>query len=211
MPYTRFPPTKRACRHCGSVFIATGAQDPFCSIPCQIWDKVRVAGPDDCWEWTAGVDISGYGKITRRKKKFFAHRLLYAATQGIPIPEGMLVCHKCDNRRCCNPAHLFLGTPLDNMLDMMGKGRHVSGKAILTPDQVRAIRIDPRHQHVIAREYGISQAAVSDVKCRNTWQDVSDLSASGNGVRDNSGSAGHASNRAAGEEDILPSLIGVSL
>jgi hypothetical protein len=107
-----------------------------------------------------------------------------------PIPDGLFVCHSCDNRPCCNPAHLWLGTTDDNMADMVAKGRSASGDrswshqhpetqrgeqnghSILTEDQVRAIRADTRSQAAIGADYGIAQAHVSRIKLRQNWKHV---------------------------------------
>jgi hypothetical protein len=79
-----------------------------------------------CWEWTAGLDRYGYGIFTVAGFKF-AHRISYEIHNGVE-PAGKLVCHTCDNRKCVNPAHLYLGTNKDNMQDMVKKNRSTKGR-----------------------------------------------------------------------------------
>lgn len=79
-----------------------------------------------CWEFTGALNRSDYGVIGYQGKVVFTHRLAYQELVG-EIPEGLFVCHKCDNPKCFNPDHLFLGTALDNTRDMIQKGRHNYG------------------------------------------------------------------------------------
>lgn len=87
---------------------------------------VDVKGPDCCWDWRGARIKFGYGHFTLGGKSVKSHRLAYEWLGGTPI-SGHHVLHRCDNPPCCNPGHLFLGTPLDNSRDMVSKGRAYGG------------------------------------------------------------------------------------
>lgn len=114
-----------SCTHCGKVFIRkNGGRQKQCSLECRFWSKVEKT--DGCWEWKASLfKTTGYGQFALTSTKpETSHRMAYKLTCG-DIQDGLFVLHKCDNRKCCNPAHLFLGTQKNNIDDMCQKGRYV--------------------------------------------------------------------------------------
>jgi hypothetical protein len=132
----------------------------------RFWEKVDIKGDDECWEWLASKRRNGYGQLMRKGKNEVAHRVAYELVYD-HIPGEMIVMHTCDNRVCCNPNHLRLGTDLDNIRDMYNKGR---GPTVgLREEQVMEIYKDNRFQKVIAAEYGISQSQVSNIKTGKQW------------------------------------------
>lgn len=119
-----------------------------------------------CREWQGCCGSHGYGQITFKTKGMITHRAMYEVFFGA-IPKGKMVLHKCDNRRCINPEHLFLGTAADNTKDMIAKGRdNLDCNAKLSDEQVREIRelyFTNLSQIEVAKRFDISQATVSRV------------------------------------------------
>ncbi len=114
------------------------------SAVSRFWSKVAVGEPDACWHWMRS-GASGYGTTTFNGRRTTATRVAYALSVG-PVPDNMLVCHKCDNPPCCNPAHLFLGDDAANMADCASKDRTTFGlrsrHARLTNEIVVAVRTE---------------------------------------------------------------------
>lgn len=135
-------------------------------------------GNQKCWEWQGSVQANGYGRITHRRRTQYAHRFIWEAFNG-PIPAGMDVCHTCDNRRCVNPAHMFLGTRRDNMIDAKIKNRLQRGadryNSVLTDEKVRharKLRKDGQKVKDIAREMGVKPQTLAKAIRGKTWRHV---------------------------------------
>lgn len=149
----------------------------------RFWSNVRKS--ENCWEWTRGLTHNGYGVFYTSsfgKKQFRAHRFCWEISFG-KIPQGLLVCHTCDNPKCVRPSHLFLGTHSDNSKDMMRKGRSRSAglKGEKSPyhklndEKVRKIREMHKNgvsQADIARIFCVNKTAVNKVILRQNWSHV---------------------------------------
>jgi len=154
----------------------------------RFWSKVEKT--DYCWNWTAHKDNKGYGRIEINGKNCYAHRISWEMHYG-KIPEGLFVCHHCDNPLCINPKHLFLGTQKDNIRDAIKKGRmnHLINnnnvnpskgekhyRAKLTENQVREIRkINSAGyipQRTLAGLFGISPQTLSFIVNNKTWKHI---------------------------------------
>ena len=139
---------------------------------------MRVEKTEDCWEWK-GPCYKGYGRLWHNGVTIRAHRASWIIHFG-DIPAGQFICHRCDNPRCVNPAHLFLGTHQDNMDDKVRKCRSArldrkgekSGSAKLSNEDVMRIRKDARPNRVIAIDYGLNYSTISDIKRRKSWKHI---------------------------------------
>ena len=145
-----------------------GKIEPFSD---RFWKKVDKTNPNGCWEWMAYKDEKGYGHIKmpgRNGLLKYAHRVSWILTHG-DIPEGMEVCHKCDNPRCVNPSHLFLGSHTDNMRDALSKNRF---SGTLSQENVIEIRQEfqnGKKQQELAEEYDVSQGQISRIINGGSW------------------------------------------
>lgn len=128
-----------------------------------------------CWEWQKSTDKSGYGIIKHRfwgSVWLYTHRAMWHACYG-DIKKGRVVMHKCDNPRCCNPAHLMLGTQSDNIQDMLSKDRSKSAK--LTVEQVRSIKdllATNKSRGEIADLFGVSISTIALINSKKIWQHI---------------------------------------
>lgn len=142
--------------------------------------KVDRSGP--CWLWTASVDKDGYGVFSvtlppdggpARQRHTRAHRFVWESELG-SLPRGMMVMHSCDTPRCVNPAHLSLGTALDNNGDAAAKGRSCRGErnvhAKLSAEDVQFIRASDEHHRTLAVRYGVTEWAIVRARRGLSWR-----------------------------------------
>lgn len=128
-------------------------------------------GERGCWLWNGAVGSDGYGRIRRKGTTHSAHRYAYFLFKG-EVPEGLCVLHACDEPRCVNPTHLFVGTKKDNSRDMLAKGRHTTPLPHLKRKDVDEIRKRLRtgeSKTAIAEEFGICRSTVQDIERGATW------------------------------------------
>lgn len=157
----------------------------FVKIPIEkrFCQRVSIADDNGCWGFNGCKDQDGYSLLTwRRNNKLEqrCHRISWILFRG-EIPDGMQVLHSCDNPPCVNPAHLFIGTGLDNMLDKTRKGRNNppigerAGKAILTASKVIEIRqrsASGETGRSLAKAFGVGYKAISKIILRQRWKHV---------------------------------------
>jgi HNH endonuclease len=125
-----------------------------------------------CWEWANSLNTGGYGRIMIKGKRIMAHVWSYILHKG-EIPEELLVCHHCDNPSCVNPSHLFLGTRLDNNMDMINKKRH--HKNTLNETKVYEIKnalVKGVSVNDLVEKYQVSSQCLYRIKTGRSWGHV---------------------------------------
>jgi hypothetical protein len=125
----------------------------------RFWSKVNIGAFDSCWEWSAGINEKGYGRFRVGQKQARAHRISWELCFG-KVSENLCVLHKCDNRKCVNPNHLFLGTAQDNANDMSAKWRNqtVVNKEIVK--KIKEMRLAGSTGGAIAKQLGLKNRTV---------------------------------------------------
>lgn len=195
MGYAHSSLVARACKFCGSEFLAKPAEirlgrAHYCSRKCMCDGmttapierfKKYLGAPDEngCIPWLGNCHPrSGHGVFYDTPTRVQAHRFAYALAYG-EFDNKLCVCHRCDNPPCVNPEHLFLGTQKDNLDDMRAKKRHAvgaaTGRARLTESnviEIRSLLSQGLYQHVIAAKFGVSQKAVFKIAHGLTWKHV---------------------------------------
>ena len=177
------------CQSCHTTFRHRASNKrKYCSHLCYtkaitapLMDNVDRSGDDDsCWPWKGRIEKHGYGRVRRGGRQFLVHRVVYEELVG-QIPDGFDLIHSCDNPPCCNPRHLKPATHIDNMTDMVAKGRsqrrngEQNHAAKLTEDIVRAIisRLGMKRTAAsIARELGVGWHSVTDIKLGRRWRHI---------------------------------------
>jgi DNA-binding XRE family transcriptional regulator len=133
-----------------------------------------------CWEWTGFIGKKGYGQQRFGDRKIYVHRYSFELHNG-PIKDGLFVCHKCDNRKCVNPDHLFLGTMQDNVNDCIAKNRLARGEnkplsSKLNNDKVRQIRSlfnTGKYFHKdLADKFGVSRTTITLIVNNKRWSHI---------------------------------------
>jgi len=188
------------CIYCKKQFkrVSTSKE---CSLKCKILSRINIIKKTGCWEWNKPRQKTGYGTVMYESKVIPAHRASYLVFKG-EISKGLLVCHLCDNRKCVNPDHLWLGTCSENMIDCSRKGRLVDNTGRKrSHETIAKLKLRPRpdkrgeKHHLtkltnesvldirksseigilnceLAIKYNVSKQTIADIIKRKTWAHI---------------------------------------
>jgi hypothetical protein len=135
----------------------------------------RVTKTPTCWEWIRPTHPFGYGILNVDGKQELAHRVSYKMHYG-PITSKDCVLHKCDNPKCVNPSHLFIGSRAMNAVDRTLKGRTLRGSSVpnskLIEQQVLDIRASSESAKLLSKQYGVSEATIYSIRSRGIWRHI---------------------------------------
>jgi hypothetical protein len=138
--------------------------------------KIDKASGAPCWNWTGTKWRNGYGRFfVTRRKAVKAHRFAWELHHGRPVPDGLVVCHSCDNKQCVNPDHLQAETQAFNVREAVDRKRWkpnfgiANGRTVLSREQAQEIRTSCETQMVLAKRFGISQTHVSRIIRGESW------------------------------------------
>lgn len=182
------------CATCGVSFhplSGRAATSKYCSNKCfssrtrfrdygAEFDKRVRPNANGCLEWAGNLNDKGYGRFSGPAGVVPAHRYAYERGNG-PIPDGMFVCHSCDNPKCVNPEHLWIGDAAANNRDRDAKGRRIdvvtshsemSPNSKLSNAQARAVKFDPRPAPAVAKELGVSETTIRSIRQGKAWKHV---------------------------------------
>lgn len=184
-------PIHCTCAYCGDEFPIRAYRRltaKFCSRRCLglsrridvaavIWGNIRKT--DGCWPYMGNRDSDGYGQLKQLGKHITVHRWVYESLNG-PIPDGLILRHTCDIPPCCRPDHLITGTHADNAQDKVDRLRsgagEKNGRAVLTADDVRAIRTEYSRggitQRIMAKRYGVTRCTITAICDRRLWKHI---------------------------------------
>lgn len=149
----------------------------------RFWRHVEVGDCESCWNWTAYIGTAGYGRFNIGHNTIKnAQRIAWILTYG-DIPDGLQVCHHCDNRLCCNPKHLFLGTNYDNVMDKVKKGRVYNGNqsgehnnasklTFAQVNEIRKLRNDGTAMKDLSNLFGISRYQIWNICTFRAWKNI---------------------------------------
>jgi len=159
------------CDYCKEPFIPNG-RALECSLKCKLLNRIKIV--NGCWEWQGKITKCGYGEITHNQKYILVHRCSYKEFLG-EIEIGRNVCHTCDNKKCINPNHLWIGTQKDNIQDAKKKKR-LSKQPMkkFTMEQVVKIRAELQEGMTttsLAKKYNVSQGVIWNIKSGKSYKE----------------------------------------